>query len=207
MLLFCFLMHWSFFNYKISLFFSGSFLFVSFKAHLVWYSYSHSNILMCVCMIYPFPCFYFQPVHIFESKKFESNQQVSLLKNKALLFYFILFYFYFWLLRWFSTYFQVANFRTIWGLKSGSYIHQQAHVRHTYTQPHFSVYIQQGAKTPNQHSNFFCTLQCTEQWREKTLSWRGSSGLRRWLEPRAPVIISSTRCLFGCTGLGDSCFL
>ena len=74
--------------------------------------------------------------------------------------------------------------------------YQQVHVRHTYIQPHFSVYIQQGAKTPNQHNNLFCTLQCTEQRREKTLSWRGSSGLRRRLEPRAPAIISSTRCLW-----------
>ena len=41
--------------------------------------------------------------------------------------------------------------------------------------PLFSVY-RKGAKTPDQHNNLFCTLQCTEQQRERHFLWKVCPG-------------------------------
>ena len=74
----------------------------------------------------------------------------------------------FWLLRLFSILFQSGKIRDNLRkeFKSGSYIRWYVHVRHTYTQPHFSVYMSRG-QDPNQHNKLFCTLQCTEKQKER----------------------------------------
>lgn len=63
---------------------------------------------------------------------------------------------------------------------------------HTYNPPVLQC-IQEGAKTPDEHSNLFCTLQCIEQRRERHFLWKVHLGSEGGWSPAPRAIINSTR--------------